>query len=281
MIKETLVVKYQTNWQVLGEWLVAEGSQLAVRGQELPSFVARTRVGFTDLLVKGTDELPVDMVGWMKTQMEEEALPDDTKPAAFMHTAFTGVFPIPNLPAEVSPIFSQWRIIETPLNPNKKVVVQPVVFTAQKRTPVFASRTVESKTYVPPVDPFIIATLNLKNEGEQIPLSERGHLRELIKSFWSSLADANSKLGEARRLAIVGGRRLAAEKALAMMDEGASSISDVAKRMVFYVLSQEPSPLSRRSRAIIQLPWVFKAAEAWMQPISELAHAGNVEFPGI
>jgi hypothetical protein len=281
MYKEVLKTSGPQNWQVTGEWLVAEGPGLTLHGPELPSFVARTKMGFNDLLIKGTDELPVDMISWMNAQMEAEVLPADTKLAAFMHTAFAGVFPVPNLPAEVSPIFSQWRIIETPLNPNKKVVVQPVVFTAQKRTPVFASRTVESKTYVPPVDPFIIATLNLKNEGEQIPLSERGHLRELIKSFWSSLADANSKLGEARRLAIVGGRRLAAEKALAMMDEGASSISDVAKRMVFYVLSQEPSPLSRRSRAIIQLPWVFKAAEAWMQPISELAHAGNVEFPGI
>lgn len=272
-------LKVRPDWKVAGEWVVAEGSTPNTN-LDIPAFLIWSGRAYESLSKQGVSgELPASMVTWLRDQMEKK---DYNSEQGYVHPAFSNIFPVSTLPETVIPHWEPWRIIETS-DPSRVVAVQPLTLTEVSIPKVMDARLVSASAYVAPrVDPFLMA--NISSDGKDIEISriESLRLKLIVSTFWENIATSNARMNELGKTPKFSSSREAAKGAGAVMSEASDTLWKLIQQVSLYSRSLDqtkPFPLSSTSRGVIMLPWIIKAAEAWMQPIGVLAKAGNIELP--
>lgn len=259
-----------------GELFIHDRSPIKIEPTAFPLFALRLEQAYKDLAKNGSAELSPAFFEWMRANMAESP---ESKHLSRMHSAFNNVFPIPGLPPKVAPEFSPWIEVQTQ-DPDKYIVVQPVIFMPQEETKVFVERKVAVREYTPPrVDPFLVATLSRDSLNANLGRDERSKMREMIRAFWKSIDSKNETHQKISANLKILERRQAAILTSHVMMLAALHASEVATRMKNYVFSQSDSPLSLLDRAKIQFSWVHKASQEWMKVIKATAEVGHVELP--
>lgn len=274
------LVECQPTWKVAGEWVVANEPFGPVTNIDIPAFVIWAKKAMESMSKTGLgDELPSTLVSWMQSQMEaKDSFPENSD----VHSVFSKVFPISSLPGTVAPEWHQWKIIET-AEPKRVVVVQPLILSPMAVPRIMVMEQVRAQVYSPSrVDPFVMAQVNRNDINPVLSREESGHLRALIVSFWNNLVSAGKLAEFSQKVALLTPHK-AAEAFPKVEQEASKHISELVERISLYLRSQDKFeanfPLSMVSRGAIQLPWIIKTAEAWMDPIRTLAEAGHIELP--
>lgn len=269
----------EPSFRTAGEWVVAESSKQNLARIDIPAFVIWADQVFKKLESTGVgNELPPALVNWLGVQMRDTERHDFTQ----MHPAFSKLFPIPKLPDTVTPEWKPWKIIET-TDPATKIVVQPLTFHTVTVPNLMASRRMDAVPFVRRIDPFVMAEVGTLGQDGGISRGEAGHLRVIATSFWNNVATANEREQKALQAVQVISPREAAESTRLVMDEASVALFDLAQKVSLYVRSLDVPghkfPLTPTARGVIQIPWILKAAEAWLSPIKTLAAKGRVELP--
>ncbi len=283
MQKELQTFTVAPTWQAAGEWVVATGQETSIQKQiDIPAFVVWSDKVYGSLRQSGVgSELPAEMVDWMVRHMDQER---PSKVHSYAHPAFNKVFPVPRMPAHVTPKWEPFKIIET-YDPNKKIVVQPLTLVPVSTPRVMITTRIDSDVapiVIPPkTDPFLMATLN--PTGEVISSREEIFRQKIIVSrFWKNLESAGKTLGILKSTPSIG--RTEAVRAYMTIKSQASDLLNELVASIYSYASHlnEPGkdfPLSDFSKAAIMWPWVKVAGSAWMHPIRILAEAGKIELP--
>ncbi|QQG41341.1 MAG: hypothetical protein HYV90_04235 [Candidatus Woesebacteria bacterium] len=272
--------QFPSTWEAAGAWVIADRTPELITRMDIPALVIAASTVMKTMSETGVNgELLPSLVTWMREHMNAK---ENISERSTAHPVFSKLFPIPNLPSTVAPEWHPWEIIET-AEPKRVVVVQPLILDPVAIPKVMVMTQVKAEAYSPPyVDPFVMAQVDIDDPSPTLSRQETGHLRMLVASFWDNLVNAN-KLGEvSQKLALLTPHK-AAEAFPKVEQEASDHISQLIERIGLYLRSQNHSdinfPLSMVARGAIQLPWIIKAAEAWMNPIRTLAEAGHIELP--
>lgn len=272
-------------WAVAGEWVVAESEILTPQRFDVPAFVIWANAAYESLSKSGADELPRGMVDWIRQGMNRP--PNVEQINTFTHPVFSKLFPISTLPQNITPNWAPWRVVETPL-PKTTIVVQPLTLTPIAVPKVMERNLVTAKVVPPPkIDPYVMGEIREGDAEATLPRAEANQLRVVISTFWNNLVRAEASLKVAREIAgsFSQPRTTTTRTELinsygAVVGEASANLDLLAKRVGLYLKSQRQDfPLSITSRGIIQLPWIIKAAEAWLEPIKLLAEPARIELP--
>ena len=124
---------------------------------------------------------------------------------------------------------------------------------------------------------------NVTSDNSEISRAESSRIKLIISSFWQNISVSQVAMDEISRMPKNMPSRQAAQKAQEVMSSASQNLWSLVEQVSLYSRSLDLAtngfPLSPTSRGVIMLPWVIKAAESWMQPISILASIGKIELP--